>query len=103
MNKMSKIKSTERKILLKSPKKQDPLAEKALEQVNQEISEKPLPDPDKNSIDPFLLRIDKLDKLDLESVQEEQREESPLKVEDKKEDLKSVKENPSANKGTPVQ
>jgi hypothetical protein len=70
MKKLSKVKGTDRKIQFKSPKKQEvKVAEdQVLDDINKEISEKPLPDSDK--IDPFLLRIDKLDKLDLASVEE---------------------------------
>ena len=45
--------------------------EKVLESVNQDINEKPLPESDAKGIDPFLLRIDKLDKLELAEVTED--------------------------------
>lgn len=99
MGKLGKRKAVDRKVLIKSPQKttkkvdEDPAKDPALDQINQDISEKSI-----EGIDPFLLRIDKLDKLDLEEVEESpyEREESPdpgelineKKVEEKKFQIK---------------
>ena len=55
--------------------------EKELDEVNKDIAEKPLPEGDLKGIDPFLLRIDKLDKLELAEVVEDEEEDSPTKME----------------------
>lgn len=95
MGKLGKRKATDRKVLIKSPAKNrkkgeedqedkkdeeennDPAKDPALDQINQDITEK--------NIDPFLLRIDKLDKLELAPVEEQQDgEESPDKEAEEK-------------------
>lgn len=61
-----------------------------MDKINQEITDKEI--GDNSGIDPFLLRIDKIDKLDLAPVLENNREadESPAKEDKKEEEQKAI-------------
>jgi hypothetical protein len=91
---LGKRKAKDRKVLIKAPTKMRKKGEEedeeqkddlgkdpSLDQVNQDISKKNLPGSDKNGIDPFLLRIDKLDKLELAPVEEQEDNEKELDTE----------------------
>jgi hypothetical protein len=70
--------------------KDDPAKDPALDKINQDITDKVIGDG--SGIDPFLLRIDKIDKLDLALVTEEAREtdESPAKEGTKLDEQKPI-------------